>query len=274
LRNILYPLVEDKEHELLAKLFSSTRAAPLWLGTLVCGEIVTLLDSLDHCAWYTRSTCDTAAWTGIPRSFLSLQPPGPYLRDGSISRSDVWRLRRDLRDRYESLEHEVYALEPNVPWRPFGIMHLQDVEVELHDHLTCSHRWFYEHWTWRHDLATDAGFRTRGSMVHQAPLPAPVPSAKLVAQCVSEYQNPVDVKYIRDVSKRSTAWTFKWCGNQVEKGFTGHVVPACHYGEARLSHRSRPLARAALARVADWFRDLPEDSDFEQLDQASDGDRW
>lgn len=119
IRNIFGPIMEAKDYELLAKViaFSSAKAAPLWLGTLICGEYPYLLESIDWSKWYGRTTVDVTAWTGIARSFMALPGPGPYMRNGTVSRSDVWRLRRDLRDLYDQDEDD-YTLEPLSPWRP------------------------------------------------------------------------------------------------------------------------------------------------------------
>ncbi|KAH7325919.1 hypothetical protein B0I35DRAFT_457283 [Stachybotrys elegans] len=233
-------------------------AAPLWLGALVCGEVTWLLEPPQYCNWSMRDALDTVAWTGIPRSFLSLQPPGPHLQNGVVSRSDVWRLRRDLHHLYESPEGEAYKLEPKVPWQPFGSMQFEDIDLELRDHLNCSHGWSYKHWTWLHDSVTDPGFRAHGELLRYAPGKTSVPSVDPIAQYVSQYQNSVDIQYIRGVSERSTAWTFK-C-----KGDPGHVgdiaegiqvsakanrnVPVVHQMPMMVAYNAEVIAAPATIR--------------------------
>jgi hypothetical protein len=158
----------------------------------------------------------------------------PYVRNGTVSRSDVWRLRRDLRDSYDKYEDD-YALEPLGPFRPFGSMRAEDIEIQLHGH--CSHQWAYKHWTWLHDSATDAGFHPAGGLLHPViviPLEQPVQ----LAQYAELYRGRVSVVAISRVSRTSTEWMSKWCGNQVEKCFTGQVVPPCRSSQVPQSGHS------------------------------------
>lgn len=92
---------------------------------------------MDYYHWNTRITLDAAEWTGIPRSFLALRPSEPHLKDGRVARSNVWRLRRDLRDH---LKEDDYSREPYGPYCPFGAMRVEDIEFELHGHLQCCHQ--------------------------------------------------------------------------------------------------------------------------------------
>ena len=91
----------------------------------------------------------------------------------------------------------------------------------------------YKYWTWDFNSATDPGFHPTGDPfdIPDEPLQN---NADSVLQCVSgikEYSAPKEIKAIHRVSRTATEWTFKWCGNQVEKGFTGEVVPPCRYTE-------------------------------------------
>ncbi|MBE3048808.1 hypothetical protein IMZ48_41185 [Candidatus Bathyarchaeota archaeon] len=139
IRRLLGPAIEAGDRELLAKTiaFASAKSSPLWLGVLICGDYPRLLNAIDYYHWNSIWTVDAAAWTGIPRSFLALQPTGPHLQNGSVSRSDVWRLRRDLRDLYEE---DDYVHKPIGPFRPFGTIRFEDIEPELQQHLRCSHQ--------------------------------------------------------------------------------------------------------------------------------------
>jgi len=226
IRMILDPIVTSGDRELLAKTIAnaSLKVSPLWLGVLLCGDYPYLLNIMDWYHWNSRSTVDVAAWTGIPRSFLSLQPTGPHLEGGHVTRSNVWRLRRDLKDRYEE---EDYSLEPFGPFCPFGSMQVADIDLELRDHLQCSHQWVYQNWTWLHNSATDTGFRPTNTPIREDGWPSRQYPLAYVSQCVEKYSSSEDIAAIQRVSRTSTEWTFKWSEDQVEKGFTGQVVPPC-----------------------------------------------
>jgi len=71
-----------------------TNVAPLWLGVAICGRraivksILPSLAELRDCP-HARPVVDSAAWTGVPQSFMDIHPPGPYLRNGMVARADV-----------------------------------------------------------------------------------------------------------------------------------------------------------------------------------------
>ncbi|KAK1768138.1 hypothetical protein QBC33DRAFT_577788 [Phialemonium atrogriseum] len=148
--SILNPIISNDNLELLAKILSFTVVAPLWLSS-----ILPSLAKLQDCP-HAQPAVDSAAWTSMPQSFINLHPPGPYLRDGMVSRSDVWRLRHDCNREYED---NTFAYSPAYGWPPFDKMRAEDVELEIRNHLQCSHRWEYAWWTWLPDK-TDAGFST------------------------------------------------------------------------------------------------------------------
>lgn len=141
---------------------------------------------------------------------------------GSVSRSDIWCLRGDLRHRYEE---DDYRPEPGGPYFPFGTMQLEDIELELHDHLHCSHQWAYKHWTWKHNSDIDAGFKTTGDDFFDYSEQLASKQGVSHSQHARFYHCREDVKAIRHISRSATEGVFRWCASQVEKGFTGHVVP-------------------------------------------------
>lgn len=128
-------------------------------------------------------------------------------------------------------------------------MRLEDVEIELHSHLYCSHQWTYKHWTWLHSSATDTGFSPVGGPLYPA-VETPTYEVTQLAQRAAQYRGPADARAIRRVSRMSTDLTFRWCWNQVEKGFTGYVVPACHYGE--VPSRSKD-SLVDSERILEWI---------------------
>ena len=249
LRTILGPVMEAKDHELLAKLFSPTKAAPLWLGTMIGGGYPVLLRTIDYSNWFAGKTLDPAARTGIAQSFLALHSPGPYMQNGAISRSDVWRLRRDCQHVYDKYEED-YTREPMCGWRPFGTMPLEDVEIELHNHLHCSHEWVYKHWIWLHNSATDAGRSPAGRSRLMVERPRQTDKTEEPALWHgNQYRSRRNVKAIRSISRYHAKWVFKWCGNQVEKGFTGHVIPSCHYSRVPPRSKDSRTRRVDMARI-------------------------
>ena len=140
--DVLRPIIQDNKLELLAKVLSFTNTAPLWLGLAICGRgtiIKSIMPFLDELRPYqhVQPSVDAAAWTAIPQSFMDIQPPGPYLQDGKISRANIWRLRHDCHEKYED---DSFLTTPQYGWPPFGTMRIDDVELELLDHLNCSHQ--------------------------------------------------------------------------------------------------------------------------------------
>ena len=91
----------------------------------------------------------------------------------------------------------------------------------------------YKYWTWDFNSATDPGFHPTGDPfgIPDEPLQNNADSALQCVSGIEEYSAPKEIKAIRRVSRIAKECTFKWCGNQVEKGFTGEVVPPCRYTE-------------------------------------------
>ncbi|POR36720.1 Uncharacterized protein TPAR_03084 [Tolypocladium paradoxum] len=253
IRKIIIPMLEAGDYELLAKMFafSSTKAAPLWLGSLICGEYQNLRRCLTYEHWAIRATLDDAAWTGVASYHMALQSPGPYLRHNLVSRSDVWRLRYDLRDSYDQYEDD-FTRPPLGPWRPFGCMRRKDVETELQDHLHCSHVWTYSHWTWLHNSNTDGGFLPTGGASHPVAKSKLEEPTELLIEYAAQYQHREDVKGIGRRSRNSTELAFKWCGNQVEEGFGGPVVPRPYVSQDPITSRDSERTSIDRERILRW----------------------
>ncbi len=84
---VLGPIIQDNNLELLAKVLSATRMAPLWLGITLCGRqaiINSITPSLRQGRSYshTQPNIDAAAWTNAPQSFMDTCPKGPIFRKG------------------------------------------------------------------------------------------------------------------------------------------------------------------------------------------------
>lgn len=217
--DVLRPILQDNNLELLAKVLSFTNVAPLWLGISLCGRgaiINSIMPFLDRLLSYPHSqpSLDVAAWTSIPQSFMDIQTPGPYFQDGRVSRANIWRLRHDCHLNYAD---DSFSTTPLYGWPPFGTMRVKDVELELLDHLNCSHQWEYSHWTWFPGAIRDIGFSdNRGLFPHWSQPPLGVE----IQACENQKSK---VNYT--ASRVATEKVFWWCCSQVEKGFGGSLVP-------------------------------------------------
>jgi len=257
IRHVLVPILEAKNYELLVKVVSFTKAAPLWLGFSLCGRHYPVLTTLDQCLWPAMHALDAAAWTGIAQSFMDIQRPGPYLRNGKVTRADVWRLRHDCHAAYEN-QYENYSREPLNPWHPFGGMRLEDVEMEIHDHLLCSHQWTYRHWTWLSNLATDAGFFpegrpscSNGTWVEEEP--------GLEDTFDSQNRGTIsraDRCAIRDISRRTTEAIFRFCSHQVEEKIAGNIIPRVTLPDIPLLSSDNETNVVDENRIYEWLFSL------------------
>lgn len=206
LNTVLKPIIESNNLEVLAKVMSFTDAAPLWLGLALCGpqgiinSIVASISDLTPFP-HTQPDTDSAAWTGIAQSFLHIRPPGPYyLRNGPVSRANVWRLRHDCHSEYKDT---AFRYAPLYGWPPFGEMREEDVEFEIRPHLRCSHEWKYVHWTWR--IQTDGNTRTVEStdpgfsLIHKTSPTRPPPEQTGVdgGECTAEAISKISKKATR-----------------------------------------------------------------------------
>ncbi|EEU37211.1 uncharacterized protein NECHADRAFT_78445 [Fusarium vanettenii 77-13-4] len=167
--DMLEPIIQNNDMELLARVMSFSPMSPLWLGLAICGRraiIGCILPSLTklHSYPFSHPFIDAAVWTGMAQSFLDFGLSGPSA-DGMVSRADVWRMRHDFSHLYP---HEAFSHTPPYGWPPFGSMRPEDIELEIRDHLACSHQWKYSHWTWSDSGETDTGLFSRGMRVHHS----------------------------------------------------------------------------------------------------------
>jgi hypothetical protein len=253
--DVLRPIVERNKLELLAKVLSFTNAAPLWLGLALCGpgkiikSIIPFLDKLQAFP-HTYASVDAAAWTGIPQSFMDFHPPGPYVQEGKISRADVWRLRHDCHKNYED---DSFSAAPPHGWPPFGTMRYEDVELELHGHLDCSHQWKYDFWTWLPSGITDTGTLDVKGEPHSPKDLLHIHQAEIKRSRIQERA----INYT--ASEAATRRIFEWCSSQVEKGFGGSLVPRREFYPPLESAESnvRVDFNAIHRRVNEWRKTLP-----------------
>lgn len=246
--DILEPIIQNNDMELLARVMSFSPMSPLWLGLAICGRraiIKCILPSLTKLYDYPFSHpfIDAAVWTGMAQSFLNFGLSGPSA-DGMVSRADVWRMRHDFSHLYP---HETYSHTPSYGWPPFGSMRLEDIEHEIRFHLACSHRWKYSHWTWSHSGKTDAGLFTRGMRIHHSPQDFDAAEAQ-------EKVKIRDVEAALEISRTATERTFWWCCDQVEQSFGGTIVPRRFGRDEPL--KDKKVQAKDLRFVQAWLEDI------------------
>ncbi len=240
--NALEPIIRRKDYELLAKVLSSKMSSPLWLGTALCSRDHGMLVTTKHGDWFGQHA-EAAAWTGIHHSFMDTYPPGPHIQDNCISRANVWRLRHDCFREYT--RGEDYSNRPSNGWQPYGTMKLQDVDLELQEHLTCSHEWSYSHWTWLFNDGRDPGFRRQSSSNMRRE------TRRSTGERIPAL-NSDDANAIQQLSVKAARQTFSWCIEQVEEGFT-YVTGPRQIFDKDGTVESGKSAEVPLDRVANWL---------------------
>ncbi|KAI8682113.1 hypothetical protein NCS55_00465800 [Fusarium keratoplasticum] len=217
--DMLEPIVQNDDMELLYRAMSFSPMSPLWLGLAICGRrrvINCILRSLTKLLDYpfSRPNIDAAVWTGMAQPFMDTGLSGPS-PDGMVLRADVWRMRHDFSHLYSN---ETFSTTPPYGWPPFGSMRPEDIELEIRDHLACSHQWKYSHWTWSQSGETDTGLFSRGMRIHHSP------QGFAAAEAEGKFKIR-DVESALGISRTATESTFWWCCDQVEQGFGGTIVP-------------------------------------------------
>ena len=146
------------------------------------------------------------------------------------------------------------------PWHPFGYMRHEDIDLELRDHLGCSHQWQYSHWTWLHDSVKNKGYLATGGASHpftESPLDAP---PEILLLHAARYQDDQDAKGIGRRSRKSTEWAFKWCDNQAERGFGGLVLPLPYADQRPVQSDDSVRTPVSRRRVLGWLGAVTLDS--------------
>jgi hypothetical protein len=232
---LLCPVIERNDMKSLVQVLLFSRAAPFWAGSALLGHtslVGRIKDYLNNGLVASSAWPDptAAAWTGIPHSFLDDYTTQPCT-SGSISRTDVWRLRREFNSEYEE-DNFKYPLQHS--WPPFGRMKEEDVELEIRKHISCRHHWEYLVWTW--PTSTDAGFFPHGK------IKTPEHSfVKMEPGCSSQNQvlvgeNP-SLNCI-EASREATRAVFSWAKSQLEEGFKDVLMVEAEQGDGSESEES------------------------------------
>lgn len=218
IRALLEPIIQNGELEDLVRATSGSHVSPLWLGIALCGRVTIVKRIVPFLKYLTaypefRPNSNAAGWTGLALSFMDfyrLQPP----RNGTVTREDVWRLRFEFSEAYTD-GHFTHL--PLYPWQPFGRMEVGAVELEVRNHIECSHQWSYKHWTWDFNLETEYGTSVPPSCLTDYRY---LRSTSNDSRVEAFAANPLTY----ETSKLATESIFGWSSTQVEEGF-GVIVP-------------------------------------------------
>ncbi|CAH0022763.1 unnamed protein product, partial [Clonostachys rhizophaga] len=231
---LLCPLIEKNDMKSLVQVLSFSKAAPFWAGSALIGHtsLVGRIKDYLNLGRVVPSTWPdptAAAWTGIPHSFLddyTIQP----CSSGSISRADVWRLRREFNSVYEE-DNFKHPLQYS--WPPFGRMKEEDVELEIRQHISCPHHWVYSVWTW--PASTDAGFSPHGKIKTPEHFFAQGESGCLSRKrvCVGENQSLNSIEASMEVTRA----VFSWAQSQLEEGFKDITMVGAKQGDGSESEQ-------------------------------------
>ena len=256
--DLLEPIINNGDMELLAKVLSTNAVSPLWLGVALCGRgtiINCILPSLTklHDYPFFRPDPDAVAWTGAAQSFLD-GPQTPLKTDGTISRAVVWRLRHEC---YENYSDDAFSHPPPFGWAPFGRMQATDVELEIREHLSCSHEWRYTHWTWSLGRI-DRGFNMNGSYTPQ-PLTLsdhqPLTERWTASSVRHAKTSESESEAVINASEIATKAIFWWSCGQVERGFGGTIVPHRFRPDERLKRVEGPRHKDSKL-ITEWLQSI------------------
>jgi hypothetical protein len=256
---ILEPLIKTDSIELLAHVLALRRPnlSALWYGLALFGRtklIEALIPFLKTLRTPTpaRPIPEVAVWTGTPQSFMDLCGSGPYLKlDNTIARADVWRLR-----------HDSWEVEPeglpfrNTPlsgWPPFGFMASEELELEVHRHITCErYEWQYDHWTWQ--LGNDRHIYDRGYKGQYKDWSDEFTSYSSLCS-----ENKIDYEPDNVATKTAVEEAFRWAAIEIEVSsrsiYTHLWVGADDFPEwdnTDLKISTPSLSEQAIERVENW----------------------
>ncbi|KAK5445374.1 hypothetical protein LTS15_010155 [Exophiala xenobiotica] len=136
-------IIQCGEHSKFAAVMGrrQPRVAPLWLGAIILGIENQILQPVR--AGMFAIDLNSAAWTNTSQSFIGPRQHIPSRSDDSnISRADECRLLYIAQSDHSRI--------PVCPWEPFGSTDLQEVDIEVREHVHCAgkHCLQYESWAW------------------------------------------------------------------------------------------------------------------------------
>ncbi|KAM5354524.1 hypothetical protein ACJ41O_001171 [Fusarium nematophilum] len=104
------------------------RAAYLWLGSLILGLSGALLQEVRF--GQIPIDLQSALWSGTVQSFIQLPLSRPLVVDGRVMRADECRLLFLSQSGH-------HARTPVCPWKPFGSIPVEDMDIEIRVHAGC-----------------------------------------------------------------------------------------------------------------------------------------
>jgi hypothetical protein len=260
---ILEPLIKSDSLELLAHVLALRRPnlSALWYSVALFGRtrlIEALIPFLKTLRTPTpaRPIPEVAIWTGTPQSFMDLCGSGPYLQeDNTIARADVWRLRHD----FWEVEPEGLPFK-NTPlsgWPPFGFMRSDELELEVHRHITCErHEWQYNQWTWQ--LGNKKDICDEGYKGQCKDWPIEFTSHSIFCSDVC-FENKIDYEPDNVATKTAVEAAFRWAATEIEVSnrsmYTHPWVGADDFPEwddTDLIISTSSLSEQAIERVENW----------------------
>ncbi|UKZ85030.1 uncharacterized protein TrAFT101_000908 [Trichoderma asperellum] len=270
--DVLLPLIEDENLEMVGHMLALRRpgVAPLWYGLLACGTTETVLAIVPYLKTLntrvpTKLMPEVAVWTDSPQSFMDLTGSGPYLQGSQISRADAWRLRHECCNAWKDGAHFRYL--PTTPFRPFGSINGNELEVVVRKHLECSrHQWTYKGFTWV--------LRTNVTLLHE-PRVLTTPWTDFEEDSVIQppRRESVDPNYEPDhaASQRAVGDMFRWAATEMEASgkhiyshpwvdINSHFVQA-EKAKKRGNKGMMRLSELLMERVKEWNENREEDDE-------------
>lgn len=150
--SVLRPIIDNGNLDVLLKTFAlrRPRVALWWVGIFLLGSpaipsfIVRYLEMLEECWGYASiASPDTtvSVWTGSPESFLDAEPLRTYVGlKCLVTRADL------LKHRYNFCLRDTASVP--LSWRPFGVVPMEAIELELWPSLEHCPTRTYKHWVW------------------------------------------------------------------------------------------------------------------------------
>ncbi|KAE8421974.1 hypothetical protein BDV36DRAFT_280286 [Aspergillus pseudocaelatus] len=148
MREIFPALIRSKKYHAIVCAMAQRRpnTSPLWLGALITGLVPRIFQV---CRSYLPTVyLEAVTWTASPQSFMDpqyyrLTPVHKTNNVELIPREDKFRLLF-----ITDVDSETYRT-PLSPYRPFGLVELQNTSIEVRLHYSCNHQLSYCCWNWR-----------------------------------------------------------------------------------------------------------------------------
>ncbi|KAB8266162.1 hypothetical protein BDV32DRAFT_156218 [Aspergillus pseudonomiae] len=177
MREIFPSLFQSKNCHAIVCAMAQRRPniAPLWLGSLTTGLLPRIFQV---CRSHLPTVyLEAVTWTASPQSFMDPQ----YHRLVPLHKNNGLEL-IPREDEFHLLfitgvDSETYISPPLSPYRPFGLVELQNTSIDVRLHCACNHQPSYYCWNWKCEgekVFHDFGM-SRGSKASSLVIPAWAP---------------------------------------------------------------------------------------------------